>query len=95
MIKYPADIFNLNFKKISSFEGWGDLSASNLEKAIRKSQKISLDKLIYAIGIRHIGQENAKTLAKYFVNIKKFEELLEKEKRKKILNYLLGIRWYW
>ena len=91
MIKYPADIFNLNFKKISSFEGWGDLSASNLEKAIKKSQKISLDKLIFAIGIRHIGQENAKTLAKYFVNIKKFEELFNKEKRKKILNYLLEL----
>ena len=91
MIKYPADIFNLNFKKISSLEGWGDLSASNLEKAIKKSQKISLDKLIFAIGIRHIGQENAKTLAKYFVNIKKFEELCGREKRKKILNYLLEL----
>jgi len=73
MIKYPADIFNLNFKKISSLSGWGYLSASNLKQAIKKSQKISLDKLIFAIGIRHIGQENAKTLAKYFVNIKKFE----------------------
>ena len=91
MIKYPADIFNLNFKKISSLDGWGDLSASNLEKAIKKSQKISLDKLIFAIGIRHIGQENAKTLAKYFVNIKKFEELFDKIKRKKILNYLLEL----
>jgi len=66
MIKYPSDIFNLNFKKISSLEGWADLSVSNLEKAIKKSQKISLDKLIIAIGIRHIGHENAKTLAKYF-----------------------------
>ena len=91
MIKYPADIFNLNFKKITNFEGWGDLSASNLEKAIKKSQKISLDKLIFAIGIRHIGQENAKTLAKYFVNIKKFEELFDGKKRKKILNYLLEL----
>jgi len=91
MIKYPSDIFNLNFKKISSLEGWGDLSASNLEKAIKKSQKISLGKLIFAIGIRHIGQENAKTLAKYFVNLKKFEELFDKEKRKKILNYLLEL----
>ena len=91
MIKYPADIFNLNFKKISSLDGWGDLSASNLEKAIKKSQKISLDKLIFAIGIRHIGQENAKTLAKYFVNIKKFEELFDGKKRKKILNYLLEL----
>jgi len=67
------------------------LSASNLEKAIKKSQKISLDKLIFAIGIRHIGQENAKTLAKYFVNIKKFEELFDGKKRKKILNYLLEL----
>ena len=91
MIKYPADIFNLDFKRISTLDGWGDLSASNLEKAIKKSQKISLDKLIFAIGIRHIGQENAKTLAKYFVNIKKFEELFNNKKRKEILNYLLEL----
>lgn len=91
MIKYPADIFNLNFKKISSLDGWGNLSGSNLEKAIKKSQKISLDKLIFAIGIRHIGQENAKTLAKYFVNIKKFKGLFDGKKRKKILNHLLEL----
>tara|TARA_B100000029_G_scaffold114314_1_gene106825 strand:+ start:19625 stop:21661 length:2037 start_codon:yes stop_codon:yes gene_type:complete len=91
MIRYPADIFNLNFKKISNLEGWGDLSSSNLEKAIKKSKKISLDKLIFAIGIRHIGQENAKTLAKYFISIGKFEELCENKKRKKILSFLLEL----
>ena len=91
MIRYPADIFSLNFEKISDLDGWGNLSGSNLEKAIQKSQTIPLDKLIFSIGIRHIGQENAKTLAKYFVNIKKFEELCDKEKRKKILNHLLEL----
>ena len=91
IVKYPADIFNLDFKKISNLDGWGDLSAFNLKEAIKKSQKISLDKLIFAIGIRHIGQENAKTLAKYFINIKKFEEIFETNKRKKILNYLLEL----
>ena len=91
MIKYPADIYNLNFEKISSLDGWGNLSASNLEKAIKKSKKISLDKLIFSIGIRHIGQENAKTLAKYFINIKKFENLFGNDKRKKILNHLLEL----
>jgi len=50
-----------------------------------------LDKLIIAIGIRHIGHENAKTLAKYFINIKKFEELFDEKKRKKILNYFLEL----
>ena len=91
MIKYPADIYNLNFKKISNLDGWGNLSASNLENAIKKSKKISLDKLIFSIGIRHIGQENAKTLAKYFINIKKFENLFDNDKRKKILNHLLEL----
>jgi len=91
MIKYPADIFNLNFKKISSLDGWGDLSALNLEKAIKKSKEITLEKLIFAIGIRHIGQENAKTLAKYFVNMKKFEELFYNKKRKKVLDHLLEL----
>ena len=91
MIKYPADIFNLNFDKISKMDGWGNLSASNLEKAIKKSKEISLDKFIFSIGIRHIGQENAKTLAKYFLNINKFQELFAKTKRKEILNYLLEL----
>jgi len=90
-IKYPSDIFDLDFKVISRLDGWGNLSASNLEKAIKKSQKVTLDKLIFAMGIRHIGQENAKTLAKYFINIKKFEEIFYKEKRKKILNSLLEL----
>ena len=91
MIKYPADIFKLNFNKISTLDGWGRLSASNLEAAIKKSRKISLEKLIFAIGIRHIGQENAKTLAKYFINIKKFEDIFIKEKRKKIINHLIEL----
>ena len=91
IIKYPADIFNLNYKQISNLDGWGDLSTSNLEKAIKKSKKISLDKLIFAIGIRYIGQENAKTLAKYFVNVKKFEVIFSSKKRKEILEYLLEL----
>ena len=69
----------------------GEICSSNLEKAIIKSKKISLDRLIFAIGIRHIGQENAKTLAKYFINVKKFQEIFETEKRKKILKYLLEL----
>ena len=45
----------------------------------------------FSIGIRHIGQENAKTLAKYFISIRKFQEIFNPEKRKKILNYLLEL----
>ena len=74
-IKLPFDIFNLNYKRIEELEGWGELSANNLRKSIEKSKNIGLDKFIFSLGIRHIGQENAKLLSQYFLNIEKFSEL--------------------
>ncbi len=87
-IQTPEDIFHLNYKKIEKLEGWGKLSIKNLENAINKSKNIVLDKFIYSIGIRHIGQENAKILANFFKNSDKFLELLNAKKRKFILNNL-------
>tara|TARA_B100000029_G_scaffold487937_1_gene543930 strand:- start:7976 stop:9991 length:2016 start_codon:yes stop_codon:yes gene_type:complete len=72
-IRYPQDIFKLNFEKIEKLEGWGKLSVSNLIYSINKSKNINLDKFIFALGIRHIGQENAKLLAE---NLKTVENLL-------------------
>ena len=66
LIKNPSDIFELNFDKIKNLDGWGELSVKNLKNAIDKSKNVSLNKFIYAIGIRHIGQENAKILASFF-----------------------------
>ena len=74
-IKLPFDIFNLNYKKIEILDGWGELSANNLRKSIEKSKKIGLDKFIFSLGIRHIGQENARLLSQYFLNIKNFNDL--------------------
>ena len=85
LIKVPADIFELDYNKIKKLEGWGELSISNLKKAITKSQFISLDKFIFSIGIRHIGQENAKILAEFFGSIKEFTKLFKSKNRKKIL----------
>ena len=69
-IRLPQDIFKLNYNKIENLNGWGKLSVANLKYAIEKSKKINLEKLIYSLGIRHIGQENAKIIAQ---NIKTFE----------------------
>jgi DNA ligase (NAD+) len=74
-IRLPQDIFTLDYKKIEKLEGWGELSVSNLKTAIEKSKEISLAKFIYSLGIRHIGQENAKNLSRYFVSIKSFLKL--------------------
>ena len=85
LIKEPSDIFNLNFDKINTLEGWGNLSIENLKKAILKSKNISLEKFIFSIGIRHIGQENAKVLAAFFISIKEFSKLFDKGKISQIL----------
>ena len=74
-IKLPFDIYNLNYKKIEKLDGWGELSANNLRKSIEKSKDIGLDKFIFSLGIRHIGQENARLLSKHFLNIKNFNDL--------------------
>ena len=88
LIKTPADIFDLNYKKIEKIEGWGDQSIKNLKNAINKSKNISLEKFIYSIGIRHIGQENAKILGNFFKKIEKFSELFNQKKRAEILKNL-------
>ncbi|MGI9083495.1 MAG: NAD-dependent DNA ligase LigA [Candidatus Fonsibacter lacus] len=74
-IRLPQDIFNLDYKKIEKLDGWGELSVSNLKTAIDKCKNISLAKFIYSLGIRHIGQENAKNLSRYFISIKNFMKL--------------------
>ena len=85
IIKKPSDIFKLNYNKIRALEGWGDLSIQNLKKAIDDAKNISLNRFIYSIGIRHIGQENAKILAGFFKSIKRFQNLFVKTQRKNIL----------
>ena len=92
LIKEPADIFELNFNKIQNLEGWGELSIKNLKNAIKKSQTITLDRFIYSVGIRHIGQENAKILASFFGSIEEFTKLFDnKIREKKILFNLVDL----
>ena len=75
LIKLPQDIFNLNYDKIENLEGWGKLSVTNLKLSIEQKKKITLDRFIYSLGIRHIGQENAKLIARHLKTIKNFLKL--------------------
>jgi len=78
LIKYPYDIFNLDLNVLKNLEGWGEKSINNLKNSINKSKEISLDRFIFSLGIRHIGEENAKVLAKYFLNINFFFNISKK-----------------
>ena len=86
LIKLPHHIFNLDFKKIESLEGWGKQSIENLKYSINQRKNISLERLIYSLGIRHIGLENAKILSKYFKSFSKFISFSNEEILDDILN---------
>lgn len=69
MIKTAADIYSLNFDKIAEMDKMGKKSAENLKKAIEKSKENDLSKLVFALGIRHVGAKAAKLLSDNFRDI--------------------------
>lgn len=74
LIKDSADIFNLTLDDLKPLERFAEKSAQNLVSAIEASKNITLAKFIYALGIRHVGEETALLLANYFGDLKKLEE---------------------
>ncbi len=78
-IKLPDDIFYLNFQTISKLEGWGSQSTENLKNSINKSKKLKLDRFIYSLGIRHIGQENAKLISEFLGDYSSFIKLKDQK----------------
>lgn len=69
MIKTAADIYSLDFDKIAEMDKMGKKSAGNLKKAIEKSKENDLSKLVFALGIRHVGAKAAKLLSDNFRDI--------------------------
>ena len=86
LIRLPQDIFNLNYNKIEKLEGWGKLSVSNLRFSVEQKTKITLDRFIYALGIRHIGHENAKLIARHLKKADNFFRLSDSKNIESLLN---------
>jgi len=86
LIKLPPDIFKLDFKKIESLDGWGKQSVANLKYSINLRKKISFEKFVYALGIRHIGLENAKIISKNLKSLKNFLALSKKSNFDDLMN---------
>lgn len=82
IIKHMADIFLLTQEDIINLPGFKEKSVINLLTAIEKSKRVSLSRFLFALGIRHVGEETAIILAKHFKDITSlsmasFDELLE------------------
>lgn len=80
LVRNPADIFTLaardaqSLSRLKNREGWGEKSATNLFAAIEKARTPSLPRFLFALGIRHIGEETAKLIARHYTTL---EALLE------------------
>ncbi len=83
-IKEPADVFTLvdrhgpvSLQPLNAREGWGEKSAQNLFDAIRERQAIPLNRLIFALGIRHVGESSAGLLARIYGTWEAFRTAVE------------------
>lgn len=79
LIKSVADLYGLKAEDISSLEKMGEKSAENITAAIKKSKENDLSRLIFALGIRHVGLQNAKILAVHFKTLDALAAATEEE----------------
>jgi DNA ligase (NAD+) len=83
LVRQPADIFTLRERDaeaeapLREKDGWGETSVANLFAAIEQRRRIGLDRLILALGIRHVGQGNARLLARTYGTLKNFLAAIE------------------
>lgn len=83
LIKTPVDIFTLEARDgqvlppLHQWEGWGETSARKLFDAIERARRIPLDRFIYALGIRQIGQATARLIARHYKSLANWRRCLE------------------
>ena len=79
LIHDPADLYFLKLEDFLSLERMGQKSAENAVNAIEESKNAPLSRLIYALGIRHVGERTGAILAEHFGSIERLKEASEEE----------------
>lgn len=69
LVKSPADFYSLDREKLSILDGWKEKSVERFLKSIRESLKVPFEKVLFALGIRYVGETTAKTLSRHFGSI--------------------------
>lgn len=65
----PADFYELEKEHLLGLDGWKDRAAERFLKSLEESKKTPFEKVLFALGIRHVGETTAKSMARYFKNI--------------------------
>src|SRR5690554_3370084 len=71
LIRDASDLYNLKFEDLVNLERWGETSARNLIESIEKSKSVPYERVLFALGIRYVGETVAQKLASAFPNIDK------------------------
>ncbi|MDO8682761.1 MAG: NAD-dependent DNA ligase LigA [Armatimonadota bacterium] len=79
LVHDPADLYYLTLDQLMSLDRMGEKSASNALAAIEQSKEAPLPRLIYALGIRHVGERTAQVLAEHFGTLDKLRNATEEE----------------
>jgi len=79
LVHNVADLYYLTYEDLISLERMGDKSVRNLLQALEKSKKNSLDKLVFALGIRFVGAQTAKALVEHFSSLDSLMEASSEE----------------
>lgn len=69
MARRPSDLYKLDKWKLTSLEGWKDRSAQRFLDSLAASRKVPFERVLFAIGIRYVGETTAKSLARHFMNM--------------------------
>ncbi|OQX56792.1 DNA ligase (NAD(+)) LigA [candidate division KSB1 bacterium 4484_219] len=79
LIRSPADVFYLKKNDLMRLERWGEKSAQNLMDQIEKAKKVSFERFLFALGIRHVGEFVAHLLTQHFSSLEELQHATEDE----------------
>jgi DNA ligase (NAD+) len=79
LVQTPADLYKLSSKELSELERMGEKSAAKLVSQLRRSKQTTLERLIYALGIRNVGESTARDLARHFGDLEPLVRATEEE----------------
>jgi len=79
LVRSPSDLYRLSISQLENLERMGEKSAANLVAELDRSRRTTLERLVYALGIRNVGESTARDLARHFGDLEPLERATEDE----------------
>lgn len=74
LVRTPSDLYNIRLSDLLRLEGWKEKSAMNFLQSVEKTKSVPFERVLFALGIRYVGETTAKSIARHFGDIDKLAE---------------------